>query len=266
MSSPPPFATGQLVAGVSMVKDEADVLPDTLAAMAAEVDFLVVADNGSTDGTRELLHQMAERLPLLVHDDTEPAYYQSRKMSALAALARKFGAEWVVPFDADERWYVATGGTVADWLRGMAEPTAVVRAELYDHVPTGVDPNGAPLVRMGWRRRAPGELPKVAVRVALPAVIAQGNHGVSYPAEVAGGLVVRHFPYRSPEQFVRKVRNGAAAYAATDLPDDEGAHWRQYGEILATRGEGVLVEEVYRRWFFYDDPRGNPELIYDPCP
>jgi hypothetical protein len=123
------------------------------------------------------------------------------------------------------------------------------------------------LVQLALRRqphRAP--LPKVAFRWQDGAVIHQGNHGVTLPtaASSVGGLEVRHFPYRSVEQFVRKARNGAAAYAATDLPVDVGAHWRSYGELLERYGEEVL-HDVFRRHFWFLSP-ADAGMVLDPAP
>lgn len=266
-----------MVFGIAMVKDEADVIGETVARMLDEVDAILIADNRSTDGTFEILHDFERtsgflkrpRRPLVtVYRDEEPAYYQSRKMTRLAAAAAGFGADWVVPFDADERWYRSGGGSVAGYLEGLPNDVAGVTATLYDHVATGRDPLGSPMERMGWRRREHGALPKIAVRPVLPVTILQGNHGARWPVVgfLEGELVIRHFPYRSAEQFVRKVRNGAAAYAATDLSEEQGAHWRQYGRILDEHGPDVLTDEVFRRWFWCADPEADGELIFDPTP
>ena len=95
-----------------MVKDEADIVAATVAHMCGQVDAVIVADNNSTDGTRDIL----DGLPVTVVDDPDPAYYQSRKMTALAGRARvEFDATWVIPFDADEWWY-SPHGRIADVL------------------------------------------------------------------------------------------------------------------------------------------------------
>jgi glycosyltransferase involved in cell wall biosynthesis len=235
--------------GVSMVKDEADVIAGTLAHMADEVDHLIVADNGSTDGTREILAELEDCLPLTVLDDPDPAYHQSEKMSALASAAADDGATWIVPFDADELW-VWRGGRIRDELDGCR--ANVVLADVFDHRPTAIDPEDPdPFRSIIWREQKPLGLPKVAFRWEPGAVIHQGNHGVSLPSKIQtyAGLEVRHFPYRSAEQFVRKARNGAAAYRATDLPPHVGAHWRQYGDLLDRYGEDVL-QEVFREHFW----------------
>jgi glycosyltransferase involved in cell wall biosynthesis len=252
------------VTGICMCKDEADIIVSTVRHMAGQVDEVIVADNGSTDGTRGLLEALADHLPVVVIDDPDPAYYQAVKMTRLATVAADGGAGWVVPFDADEVWYSPFASTIAEALRGST--TAVVGAVLYDHVATGVDDDVSdPLLRIGWRRREAVELPKVACRTRLDVRIHQGNHAASYLEQtmVPDQLVVRHFPYRSVEQFIRKARNGAAAYAATDLPEDAGAHWRGYGRILDESGPEALAE-VFRKWFWVAEP--DASLIFDPAP
>jgi glycosyltransferase involved in cell wall biosynthesis len=259
-----------MLAVVSMVKDEADIIEGFVRRMAAEADFLIVADNGSTDGTRDMLEDMARDLPLTVVDDPEVGYYQSRKMTALVAQATKRGAEVVIPADADEVWY-SPFGRIADVLAKYPY-ASVFGAALYDHVATAEDPDESdPVQRIGWRRREAAPLPKVAVR-PFPCVgsvtIHQGNHGASHGMPVDrldGLLVVRHFPYRSSRQFVRKVRNGAAAYAATDLPEQEGQHWRDYGRLLDAGGPAA-IDAVFKAWFYSADPWIDPTLIYDPAP
>lgn len=99
---------------VCMARDEADVIGSTVAHMLAQVDAVIVADNLSTDRTREILDEMASAHPgrLVVVEDPDPAYRQSEKMTALALRARlDFGAEWIVPFDADEVWYSPSVGS-----------------------------------------------------------------------------------------------------------------------------------------------------------
>lgn len=251
---------------VSMVKDEVDVISATVSRMLLQVDRVLIADNGSVDGTREVL----DRLDVEVLDDPEPAYYQSAKMTSLADRAREAGATWIVPFDADEVW-LTPGSRIATALAQLPDTTHVAAATLYDHVATGIDPDSDPVTRMGWRRRDPVSLPKVACRALPGLTIHQGNHGAAYagidcPGVTGGELEVRHFPYRSAEQFVSKVRNGAAAYAATDLPEGTGAHWRQYGRHLDENGEQALVDDVFRPHFFSADPEADETLVFDPCP
>jgi len=102
-------------AAVTMVRDEADIVEATVRHMLTQVDVVIVADNRSVDGTREIL----EGLPVHLLNDPERGYYQSEKMARLAHMARvEHGADWVVPFDADEWWY-SPHGRIGDVLEGI---------------------------------------------------------------------------------------------------------------------------------------------------
>lgn len=256
-----------LTYGVSMVRDEVDVIEGTIRHMADEVDRLIVADNGSTDGTREILDRLESELLLTVVDDPEPAYYQSQKMTLLAEKAAAQGAEWIVPFDSDEIWY-SRFGRIREVLDNLPSNVTVAAATLYNHFCTALDePGDNPFSSMVWRMRAPGALPKVALRWEFGAVIEQGNHNCLMPSggERLEVLELRHFPYRSPRQMVRKARNGAAAYkAAEGLPAEYGVHWRAYGEIIDRHGE-VALEDVFREHFWYLSPIDSG-MVHDPAP
>ena len=236
--------------GVAMVKDEADIIGTTVRWMLTQVDHVIVADNGSTDGTREILAELGVE----VVDDPECAYYQSRKMTALARMALAAGATWVVPFDADEIW-TSRWGRLGDVLGAIAD-YGIVTAELYDHMATGLDDAAEPdpVRRMEWRRVAPLELPKVAFRASCDVTVDQGNHWATYPVPARptehARMIVHHLPYRSAEQMIRKVRNGAAAYEATvGLPETVGAHWRQWG-----RFSDEQIAALFEKWYY----RANP--------
>lgn len=267
---------------VAMVRDEADVIRSTVAHMLDEVDAVIVADNLSGDETRSILDELAAGAGgrLLVVEDLDPAYRQSEKMTELARRARtELAAEWVIPFDADEWWY-SPFGRMADVLAEVAPQWLIVPAPLFDHVASGWDDQleADPIRRIQWRRRDRNPLPKVAARFRPDLVIEQGNHDASYRGRGTYFdelLVVRHFPYRSPAQLVRKVRNGSAAYKAAgdSVRADFGAHWRQWGEILEAEGEEAIAE-LFHTWYFRARPdrphtigdEQQPALLRDPAP
>lgn len=260
---------------VSMVRDEADVIEGTLRHLAdEEIDGFVVADNGSTDGTLEILGRVGAELvergkKFILLEDSEVGYYQSRKMTELArrAASSALGAPWIIPFDADEVWYSLGEFRMGDALRyskGDWQP-----AKLYNHLATSLDglEDPDPFLAMRWRQREPGALPKVAFRWNPDAVIGMGNHdvkGVTPMSDQSVHLEIRHFPARSPEQFTRKAINGAEAYRATDLPDTFGAHWRSWGALIDANGPGVMAQ-IFHEHYWYLSPTDSG-LIEDPAP
>lgn len=259
--------------GVTMVKDEADVIEQTLRHMHGEgIAGIVCLDNGSTDGTRAILDRLADEWPgwLRIVDDPEVGYWQAAKMTSAMRMAADLGATWVLPFDADEIWVHASGRPLGDAILIEGDAKSALGGRLYHHLCTGLDPEpdepgiDDPFTRMPWRQPEPAPLPKVCVRADACQKIEMGNHGARLKwGQVAWSeLVVHHFPYRSPEQLVRKVRNGAAAYAATTLAETTGQHWREMGRALESGGEPA-IHAWYYSGFFYPQP-AEQGLIYDP--
>ena len=252
------------VFGICMVRNADDIIGYIVEHMIAEVDHVIVADNLSDDNTRSILEKFGNSISLL--EDNDPAYRQSEKMTHLANVAKKHGAEWVVPFDADEWWYSPSGGTIKDAILSVG--LDVYQASMYDHRPTGVDsedPN--PMKRIAWRNASPAPMQKVACRVKEGLVIEMGNHSVTYPnpsetSSAHGLLEIRHYPYRTAEQFVDKAVVGAMALDLTDLPYWQGQHWRDYHKIVENHGEEAL-KDVFRQYFWSSDP-ATDGFVFDP--
>lgn len=270
------------VIAVGMVKDENDIIEPVLRHLVAEgVDRVILYDNLSTDGTFDTLERLhREGLPLVVLEDTEVGYYQSRKTSRLAQLAFEQGADWVLPFDADEVWY-SPGSTIAEALGSVPDDVQVLKAAGWDHLVRegghefestegdGIDCSvcheysDATLHEVGpfspWRREQTQPMVKVAFRAHPNPLVDMGNHGVTLPGtqgrDTTGVLAYRHFQYRSLAQMTRKLRQGRAAYEATDLRPDQGLHWRAGG--LKTD------EELARDWALLCSEEG---LVFDPAP
>lgn len=220
------------VVGICMVKDEADVIRQTIEHMLKQVDHILVADNMSSDGTSEIL----KSLPIEVFTDSQVGYYQGPKITAMAQYAGEYyGAAFICPFDADERMSASDGiSTVKEVLERLRPSTMIAEASWITHNPNG--------------NTTKERLPKVACRYHPNLVIDQGNHFAHYgkPVEKAIGLLkVDHYPWRTPEQALRKIRNGIAAYrAAPDLPAKYGTHWKELARVLETEGEKAVLTRL----------------------
>jgi len=251
--------------GISMVKNEGDIIEDVINHTLTQVDHIIVADNLSTDNTREILSGFGDRITLV--DDKEVGYYQSKKMTALAHKANQAGADWVIPFDADEIWFSPSFDTISAHLASIPDEFVCVVAEWYHHAVTVLDDPDEDNVfkRMRFRLTKPSHMRKVAARCNEKLVIEQGNHGIQY-----GGvfwtsntlLEARHFPYRTLEQFMSKVVNGNNAYvAAPDLPAQMGTHWKEQGSAIEKSGIDK-AKELFNNTIIYD----MSGMVEDPVP
>lgn len=235
--------------GVSMVRDEMDLLPLVIAHLEQQgVTGLVVADNGSTDGTRQFLEVYEGPLGLIVVDDSEPRFLQEHKMDLLAQAAVARGAQWIVPFDADEFWY-GLGGTLAEVLQRSAPDRPVQSAHVHNAVRT---PEGF-LVGTG-----PDPLPKVAFRPHRWAHLAHGNHSVHRPGLIGQDLRVLHFPYRSQEHFLAKIRHGSRALGQNLQRAPVGHSWSDLDLLSDEELRAVYADMLVGRGPWYMDwiPRG----------
>jgi glycosyltransferase involved in cell wall biosynthesis len=205
-----------VIIAISMVRDEEDVIGHTLAHMLTQVDHAIIADNRSTDSTPAILRSFDH---VTVVNDPERGYYQADKMTRLTHQAGDMGATWVVPFDADEAWYLPDLSTVdAD----------VVQARPFVYVPQPSDPDDPnPITRITWRLPLPERQFKVCFRYHPDAELHMGNHDVHRPGRRVHEGTVRHYQYRTVEQVRRKVSNGVEAYDASGLPTLYGTHWRE---------------------------------------
>ena len=204
---------------VAMVRNEQDVIAESVQHLLDQgVSRVVVMDNGSTDATMSALRAIGDER-LLLGRDHETGYYQAAKMTLLSRWAGRWGAEWVVPFDADEFWS-APGGSLVEHLATC--PADVARARIHNAFPTD-EPDR-------WRlERNADALRKVAFRPHPLATLNPGNHSVTRPGLICTGIALLHLPWRSPEQLAGKLRQGAAAIAAMKERPGWGDHWQEHG-------------------------------------
>jgi hypothetical protein len=240
--------------GVAMVRNEVDVIGFTIEHLVAQgFDQVLIADNRSSDGTLDLLRELAHEFPVLVVRDELEAYYQGDKISVLARMAHQNGAAWVVPFDADELWF-AESRPLAEHLR--SSEASIVSARIWNYLPALGDDDAVdnPFLRIRSREPAPMTPDiHVAFQGHRFARVSMGYNAVRRPGVRARGLHVAHFPYRNPEQFARKFRVGGPALEATDLAAKVGWQWRAGGRL----DDDALLEA-------WDQLRRGAKLPFDP--
>jgi hypothetical protein len=237
---------------VGMVKNEADIIVPVVENLFRQgVKGVLIADNCSTDETPALLASLADSHPLYLAYDREVAYLQEIKMNLLCDWARRAGADWIIPFDADEFWF-ATEGTLGDFL-GLCKAD-IAQAAMHNLFP-------ASGVRFGegpWRLEVTAHPThaKVAFRSHRHALLAMGNHRVSRPGRTIGGLRVVHVPWRSYDQFRLKGTQGLEALSRTSLDPGKCRHWRYLGALSDDE-----AREVWRKIL---DGESVSEIFWSP--
>jgi Glycosyl transferase family 2 len=230
-----------------LVRDEADIVDAQIAFhLHAGVDFVIATDNGSRDGTKEMLESYAREGYLhLMHQEGEDMR-QVEWVSDMARLAAtEFGADWVINSDADEFW-CSHGAPIKTILAEVPMRFGTVRAVMRNFVPRPGDA-GFFAERMTVRL-VPGRATRVPHRVhpfhaqdkvlhrAHPEVtVSAGNHDARWGSSVDlrgfWHFEVLHFPMRSAQQCVLKWRNYERyGYSGYNVLTDFGAG--QYYESL----------------------------------
>lgn len=238
-----------------MVRDEADIVGAMLDHHLGQgVDTIIVTDNGSVDGTAEILADYERRGLIELRHDPVHRKQQSPTVTRMARdAAVEHGADWVINADADEFWIPQSPGLT---LKQAFEriPTAIQAFEVPVHDMIGPAAlAGTGLQRLAYRDlRTTEQLRDVGLHAHATADVAhvgsaevevvQGNHFVNLEnrGDVPDGAAIEvlHFPWRSWAQYSRKVRNAGSAYENSELTPSPNHHgMRDYRRLL----DGVLL-------------------------
>lgn len=247
-----------------LCRNEIDIIEYNIRVHAyLGVDAFLVMDNGSNDGTRELLSELAKGFDLTIIDQKEQAYRQREWMTEMAHQARdRLGAQWVISNDADEFW-IPNKGNIKQLLRKRDSVVTVSRsnmvlderalesdwqfyqAEYRVKYPVNYDTEAQQKDQSISMMLAPLG-PKVIVNPYGLVHIKGGNHRAKhlwqkYSGRVESQLKVYHYPIRSYEQFETNIAqrkklldSGVRAM---------GCHYRRWVDLYE---KGMLHEEFER--------------------
>lgn len=214
-----------------MVRDEVDIVALMIEHHLGQgADLIIATDNGSVDGTADVLQRYADLGVLELHHDP---VFRKQQHAVVTGMARRafteHDADWVINADADEFWVPCDRRLT---LRAALEAIPASLDSFTVPVTNLVGPpamQGSGVDRALWRdQRTPEQLHEVgifaqptgdAVHRGDPAIeVSQGNHYVSLPSngqpDDAFALEVLHLPWRSWLQYERRVVNTGRSYEA----------------------------------------------------
>jgi hypothetical protein len=248
-----------------LAKNEVDVIDANIAYhLGAGVDFVVATDNGSTDGTLDILERYEREGVLQLIREPSADFRQGEWVTRMARLAADRGADWVINADADEFWW-PRAGNLKEVLDRLPERYGIVHGVWRPFVARPDDGSNFAermTVRLSMQAAIndptnPFRPARKAMHRAHPNVrVRDGNHDVEgtplvklqgwYPLEVF------HLPLRSRAQVETKYAGGARR-GLRFVPDDDrldaAADPLVVDEAELQRGlaENLLVEDTRLR-------------------
>lgn len=285
-----PKDSARLVMSI-LCRNEVDIIEANIRTHAKlGVDAFVIMDNGSTDGTRELLESLSREFDLTIIDQPDQTYQQAKWMLQLAHYARdKLGAQWVISNDADEFW-LPESGDIKSLLSMRDSVLTVARSNMI--LDERALSDNYQFTQARWRVNYPifyqkqaqlGDAnlsmllapisPKVIVNPYGLIKLSGGNHRAKHWFKLATKrdlttLRVYHFPIRSWQQFEQNIRQRERLLAQGARMGDHYRRWvaclkagtlREEFEKLVIRDYELSVLE--RFGVVIEDQRANFNLL-----
>jgi len=260
-----------------LVRDEADIIAANIRFHAKlGVQLFIVTDNGSVDGTRELLDDLSKEVDIIIIDEPAHTIDQDLWVTRMAHHIQQHGsADWIINNDADEFWLPLSGNLVDAIEHQLhtgelaAQEVGLLYCQRSNLIPTSeaVNASGYSFADNVYRvqrtlthtiepdaawhengsdiliRTLPG---KVITRMAGLISIDMGNHGAKHELARVNTehIQILHFPVRRFEQFERKVINyGQSLENNTRFAQNVSRHLRHW---YAQHLNGRLREEYDR--------------------
>jgi glycosyltransferase involved in cell wall biosynthesis len=244
------------LAGITIVRNECDIVEAFVRHNEAVLDQLYILDNDSSDGTLEILQRLAaNRLSIKVGRDNNLPYYQATKTTKLIKAALEDEAwDCVFPLDCDEFLLVDDRRALEAEIASLGvEEAGLLVSDHY--APTELDDTAEPdpVGRIIHRIVAEPALPLFHGKAIAPYALGnsravemgEGNHHIlvanrRVPERWLTSTRIAHFPVRSIEQFLSKVVTTRLA-------------WLSRGDYRPSLGHHIAI--------FYAQLRDHPEII-----
>jgi hypothetical protein len=237
------------IAMLMLVRDESDMIAQNINFhLHFGIETFVVTDNGSTDGTREILSDFKRRLgkSFLIIDDSSSGYQQAKLVNRMIQVAKQeFRPRWIISSDADEFWYPISGRYDSE----MDGQKNILNCYWHNFLPR---PNTRwqDFTDIGEMSGYHGRMSKVLCVARGLKGMYTGNHESRSLPKVAvrsENIRVYHYPVRTYEQFERKVVQGYRAAVKASFDSRAAWHWAEYYKAWENGQLPQVYEELASR-------------------
>ncbi len=229
--------------GLCVIKNEADIIEQTLRAASAWCDTAYVLDNGSTDGSWEIVQDLARELPCVVPFRQDPSGFTDDIRNTIFGAVRSSAGrrDWWAILDADEMYVDDPRAFLARVPRRFDR----VWHQQYNYLFTDADLAAYEADRSRFAAGAPIE--------ARARYFVLGDHSelrffrhsrllTHIPGPGSGRVFptpirVRHYMYRSPEQIQQRLDTRREPMERGEFLHELPAAWTSGGGALAHGAE-----------------------------
>jgi glycosyltransferase involved in cell wall biosynthesis len=258
---------------LSLIKNEVDVIAQSLRAAAEWSDNIFVLDNGSTDGTWERVLELAREFPRIIPVRCDPRPFRNAMRLELLSQYRASAndGDWWCILDADMIYI----DDPRSFLSGIPDEFQAVETQEIAYFFTDKDleafrqdpslfDDESPIERR-LRFYASPDWSEARFARHSEKVGEIGFHLVRpvYPRRIRA----KHFQYRSPAQIQKRIETRRDAMQRGSFPHEKRGYWTSRYRCGGVLSLGVLVwgpapaEEIPERW---EERIVNSELLnYD---
>lgn len=238
-----------------LVKDEVDIIESNIRYHSnIGIDSFVVMDNGSTDGTREILSELEKEFNLHIIDQPDQSFQQGKWVTEMAEYCKKaFKSDFVISNDADEFWEPQNGKNLKDCLNKKDSIVTVKRFNMalpdeslnsnYDFRDNNLCVKG-PIMARGQSTESmllQYVLPKVIVNPSGLRKIGTGMHRAkhiwqAFTKRSTNDIIIYHYPIRNYAQFEKRIALRVPLIEKVGMP-------QQYRNWIKKYHDGTLEME-----------------------
>lgn len=259
-------ATKFKIYSLLLVKNEVDVIAASLKDACRWSDKIIVIDNGSTDGTWQLIQDLAKQYPQIIPwMRYEGAFHIGLRSMAFQAFRHEMSSDdwWNVRLDADEfyvgdvRAFLAQVPRCVRTIKKESTDYVLTREDIEQHTFTGDFEQDRPLLT----RTLP--VKRKERRFMRHSALLCWWKRWRYPHPLGRlyerCIPVNHYQYRSPQQMAKRyaTRQQAKADGCGSFSHEKGKSWQEY--VLTNRE----LERMHLLSRLQDAFRASDHVLYN---